>query len=79
MKSQQLNALKLEVDKEKCGYILKKTKKGGDIMTGITSAGLGAFTLRGVIGFREDYLYFKKEKFSLRSYYKYLKNKTKKR
>ena len=45
---------------------------------GITSAGivlLGVFTLRGVVGFREDYLYFKKEKFSLRSYYRYLKNK----
>lgn len=51
-------------------------------MTGITGAGivlLGVFTLRGVIGFREDYLYFKKEKFSLKNYYRYLKNKTKKR
>ncbi len=50
-------------------------------MTGITGAGivlLGVFTLRGIIGFREDYLYFKKEKFSLRSYYRYLKNKIKK-
>lgn len=49
-------------------------------MTGITSAGiflLCVFTLRGVAGFREDYLYFKKEKLSLRSYYKYLKNKVK--
>lgn len=50
-------------------------------MTGITSAGiiiLGVFTLRGVIGFREDYLYFKKEKFSLKGYYRYLKNRVKK-
>ena len=49
---------------------------------GITSAGivlLGVFTLRGIAGFREDYLHFKEEKFSLRSYYRYLKNKTKKR
>ena len=47
---------------------------------GITGAGivlLGVFILRGVVGFREDYLYFKKEKLSLRSYYKYLKNKVK--
>lgn len=50
-------------------------------MTEITSAGivlLGVFTLRGVVGFREDYLYFKKEKFSLKNYYRYLKNKLKK-
>lgn len=49
-------------------------------MTGITSSGivlLGVFTLRGIVGFREDYLHFKKEKFSLRSYYRYLKNKVK--
>mgnify|MGYP003371706954 CR=1 FL=1 len=49
-------------------------------MAGITSVGiflLCVFTLRGVAGFREDYLYFKKEKLSLRSYYKYLKNKVK--
>ena len=48
---------------------------------GITGAGivlLGIFTLRGIAGFREDYLYFKKEKFSLISYYRYLKNKVKK-
>ena len=50
-------------------------------MTEITSAGivlLGVFTLRGIIGFREDYLHFKKEKFSLKGYYRYLKNKLKK-
>ena len=50
-------------------------------MTGITGAGivlLGVFTLRGIIGFREDYLYFKKEKFSLKNYCGYLKNKLKK-
>lgn len=37
-------------------------------MVGITSAGivlLGVFTLRGVAGFREDYLYFKKKNFLL--------------
>lgn len=50
-------------------------------MAGITSTGivlLGVFTLRGVVGFREDYLYFKKEKFSLKGYCRYLKNKVKK-
>ena len=49
-------------------------------MTGITSAGivlLGIFTLRGIAGFREDYLYFKKEKFSLKKYCGYLKNQLK--
>ena len=59
---------------------MRINKKDGDFMTGITSVGivlLGVFTLRGIIGFREDYLYFKKEKFSLISYYRYLKNKAK--
>lgn len=37
--------------------------------------------LRSVIGFREDYLYFKKykkEKFTLVTYYRYLRKKVKK-
>lgn len=50
-------------------------------MGGITGAGivlLGVFALRGIAGFREDYLHFKKEKFSLKNYYNYLKTKLKK-
>lgn len=50
-------------------------------MNGFTGAGIfviGVFVVRGIAGFREDYLYFKKEKFTITKYYNYLKSKVKK-
>lgn len=50
-------------------------------MNGFTGVGIlviGIFIARGIAGFREDYLHFKKEKFSLKNYYNYLKAKVKK-
>lgn len=50
-------------------------------MAGLTGAGifiLSVFSIRGIAGFREDYLYFKTNQFSVKKYYNYLKLKVKK-